>query len=166
MRDTTMHILKTLSGNLALLFAAALFVASSSVFAETGVSDDSSSHNVHDSLGGPGVYLGFLPCEDCKGIKTTLALNKNGTYIFITQYIGKSEREFVEKGRYAWNENNNNIIDLTPRKGGAVQHYLVEQDALTKLDENSEIIGGQNANRYVLKRKEVTGSSEQHGASH
>ncbi|CAG1020719.1 hypothetical protein DOJK_00529 [Patescibacteria group bacterium] len=76
-----------------------------SVFAEEN------EHSQHKNWSG--LYLGFVPCPDCKGVKTTLALNPNGTYQLLTQYVGKSEREIVEKGKFAMDSETKTII-LTP----------------------------------------------------
>ena len=112
------------------------------------------------------MYLGFLPCADCKGIKTTLALNKNKSYIIMSQYVGRSEREFVEKGKFEWSEKPN-VIVLTPKKGGTEkQYYLVEQDSLTKLDQNGDLIGGQHANRYILHRKDLISDPKDQHSGH
>lgn len=142
-----------------MLLMIVLFTGSSPVWAETGV--DSSAHT-QKTLNLSGLYLGFFPCEDCHGIKTTLALNKSGTYVFITQYMGKSDREFVEKGKYALGDNGDTIV-LTPKKGSTTtQQYLIDDDMLIKLDENGERITSDGADRYILKRKDVISSQQKH----
>lgn len=125
--------------------------------------EDSTSHQAHKQQDWPGVYYGFLPCADCVGIKTTLALNKNGSYLTITQYAGKSEREFTEKGRYEWSEQDG-IITLTPRKGGtASQRYLVEANRLIQLDAQGKRVTGELAERYVLRRKDMSETAPSNG---
>ena len=110
----------------------------------------------------PGVYQGFTPCADCFGVKTSLALNKTtSSYILITQFAGKSEREFVEKGKFTVDDNNN-VITLTPRKGTTAQQYLVGDGTLTQLDNNGKPFTGKNADRYVLRRNNVTDSAPSH----
>jgi copper homeostasis protein (lipoprotein) len=110
----------------------------------------------------PGIYYGFLPCADCKGIKTRLGLNKNGTYVFITQYVGKSEREFYEKGKYTWNPDNNTLT-LMPRKDGKIHQWLVGEDVLTQLNEDGQAYIGADAIHYRLHRKdEMDASTQQH----
>lgn len=113
----------------------------------------------------PGVYQGFLPCDDCIGIKTTLGLNKNGSYVLITQNVGKSPRDFVEKGKYSWAEQADTIL-LKPKKAGkTTQLYLVEKDRLIRLDDNGKRHGGKLADRYILRRNDVTetATSPSHG---
>ncbi len=134
----------------------------SPVFAET---TDTNAHHSQNSLDWPGIYYGFLPCDDCKGIKAKLALNKNNTYIFITQYIGKSEREFVEKGKYTEGDNSNTLV-LTPRNSSASRLYLVDENRLIQLDENGNRITGKLADRYILRRNDVTSESPIPHSSH
>jgi uncharacterized lipoprotein NlpE involved in copper resistance len=130
---------------------------------ESTSANHDTSHAAHDNLDWPGMYFGFLPCDDCKGVKTTLGLNKNHSYILITQYIGKSEREFVEKGKFTWGTQERTIV-LTPRKSSATKYFLVGEDMLTQLDENGERFSGEQAHRYILRRTDVTGLSQQHSS--
>lgn len=129
-------------------------------FAETGKAD-TDAHHGHKSLDWPGIYKGLLPCADCYGIKTSLALNKNNTYIMIYQYAGKSPRDYVEKGKFTWGEKENTII-LTPRKGNAVRQYLIGNDTLTELDKDGNLVSGEQASRYVLRRQDVSSEPPSH----
>ncbi len=142
----------------------AFFSSSSPVFSETTETTNDTQHT-EKSLEWPGIYYGFLPCVDCKGIKTTLALNKNNSYLSITQYVGKSEREFVEKGKFAFGDKSNTIV-LTPRKGSATQQYLVGENSLVQLDNKGNRISGELENRYILRRSELegTGSPSSHSS--
>jgi uncharacterized lipoprotein NlpE involved in copper resistance len=148
-------IIKKFPALLLILF----FTGSNAVFAETG---EENAARPTKTLNISGLYLGFFPCEDCHGIKTTLALNKSGTYVYITQYVGKSDREFVEKGKYVLADNGDKIV-LTPKKGSTTeQQYLIDDNMLIKLDENGERITSDGADRYILHRKDVINSPEQH----
>ncbi len=63
--------------------------------------DHSAHENPPDkSLEFHGVFYGFLPCNDCTGIKTTLSLKQKNNYLLVTQYAKESSREFYEKGKY------------------------------------------------------------------
>jgi copper homeostasis protein (lipoprotein) len=144
----------------ALLLIFLAFLACNPVSAETP-SDENATHT-QKKLNLSGLYLGFFPCEDCHGIKTTLALNKSGTYAVYTIYVGKSDREFVEKGRYVVDAAGDKII-LTPKKGSTTeQQYLIDDDMLIKLDENGERITSDGADRYILHRKDVVSSPQEH----
>lgn len=112
-----------------------------------------------------GLYLGFYPCDDCHGIRTTLALNKNNSYVYISIFVGKSDREFVEKGKFTLAENN--TLVLTPRKGSTeVQRYLIDGDMLIKLDEEGNRITKDGADRFILHRKDVISSPQAQHSGH
>ena len=147
-----------------LLLSVALVMGQTPAFAEAAGSAHE-GHHASSSLDWPGLYLGLLPCADCVGIKTSLALNKNNSYILITQYAGKSEREFVEKGKFSWGDKENTIV-LTPKNGSEPHYYEVGKDVLTKLDNHGNRISGKNADSYVLRRTDVTGKTEPSHGGH
>lgn len=140
-----------------------IFSGCNPVFAETVEATDNNTHHAQSGIDWPGIYLGFTPCDDCKGVKTTLALNKNNSYLLITQYIGKSPREIVEKGRFTWGDANNTIV-LTPRDNSTstTRQYFVGENILIELDKNGNRITGKLANRYILRRKDMTQSTPSH----
>lgn len=146
--------MRTLTLPFALLTVIALFLGNTPAFAEEAA-DPHAAHHAQTSIDWPGVYYGFTPCADCKGVKTSLALNGNGSYILMTQNVGKSDREFVEKGKFTWHEDTKTII-LTPRNSPNSRHYLVGEDTLTQLDSNGSLITGKNADGYILRRNEQT----------
>ncbi len=133
------------------------------VFAETAEATDKDAHHAQNSINWPGVYHGFTPCDDCKGVKTTFALNQNGSYILITQYVGKSEREIVEKGKFSWGNQSDTIV-LTPRNSSTTRQYLVGENMLIQLDDNGNRISGKLADRYILRRTDMTKSPSSHSA--
>ncbi len=45
-------------------------------------------------------YTGILPCADCQGIKTKLILNKDKTFLYEQNYLGKSKKPFINSGNY------------------------------------------------------------------
>ena len=137
-----------------------IFSIYSPVFAETG-STDHDAHHVENSMDWPGVYRGFIPCDDCNGIKTSLALNQNNTYILITQYVGKSEREIVEKGKFAPGNTPNTLV-LTPRNSTVTRQYLVGENMFIQLDDNGNRITGKLADRYILRRTDLKQSTPAH----
>ncbi len=137
-----------------------IFAGYSPAFAETAETKEKTEHHAH-SFEWPGIYYGSLPCADCVGIKTQLALNKNNSYVMITQYLGKSEREFVEKGKYTWSNQSNTIV-LTPKNGSTTQQYTVGENTLIQLDANGNRMSGKQADRYILRRTDVTDSTKPH----
>jgi len=113
-----------------------------------------------------GLYLGYFPCNDCKGIRTTLALNSNNTYVYISLYTGKSDREIIEKGRFSMGENGDTLV-LTPKKGSTTtQQYLIDDGMLIKLDENGNRITKDGADGYILKRKDVVKVNDNNHGGH
>lgn len=146
---------------LTVILFSAIFSAYNPVLAETAeTTHKQDAHQAHNNLW-PGIFNGFLPCADCAGIKTSLALNKNNSYVMITQYVGKSPRDFVEKGKFAWNEKNNTII-LTPRKSTSTHQYFVGDEVLIKLDNNGNRITGKLADNYILRKNDVTAEPQSH----
>lgn len=51
-----------------------------------------------------GIYEGTMPCADCEGIKTELHINSDDTYELNTEYLGKKDSQFSEKGKITWDE--------------------------------------------------------------
>lgn len=139
--------------------------ASHPVLAESAEPAAKDEHHQHASQDWPGIYNGLTPCADCIGIKTTLALNKNGSYLLMTQFLGKSEREFTEKGKFAPGEKANTLV-LTPKNGSTSQQYLVEKDALIQLDSNGNRVTGKSADRYILRRNNITDNPPSQHSGH
>ncbi|CAG7856268.1 hypothetical protein MCAMS1_00687 [biofilm metagenome] len=140
-----------------------IYLGCAPVHAET--TDNQNAQQPQTNLNLSGLFLGFYPCSDCQGIRTTLALNKNNTYVYISIYVGKSDREFVEKGKYDIVDNK--TLVLTPRKGSTTtQKYLIEDDMLIKLDEDGERITKDGADGYILKRKDVINTSGSQHSGH
>ncbi len=141
----------------ALLLIIFICLSCNPVFAETASTTD--GQHAQKALNMSGLYLGFYPCSDCQGIRTTLALNNNNSYVYISLYVGKSDREIVEKGKFTLGENGNTLV-LTPKKGSTTtQQYLIEDDMLIKLDEDGNRITKDGADGYILKRKDVVNTS-------
>lgn len=130
--------------------------------AETADNKDKEAHHAQHSREWPGVYNGVTPCDDCYGVKTSLALNKNNSYVLMTQLLGKSPRDYTEKGKFSWSENGDKIL-LTPRDGSTTRQYLVGEKTLTQLDGNGNRYTGKNAEKYVLRRNDITATEPQHG---
>jgi copper homeostasis protein (lipoprotein) len=144
--------MSTLKQRCTLILFIAAFSAYGTVFAETA--EPVHESHAENSLDWSGLYQGFLPCDGCMGIKTTLALNKNNTYLSIIQYVGKSDREIVEKGKFTL-DNANNTILLTPRNSTQTRQYVIGENTLTQLDSTGKRITGDVAERYILKKNEI-----------
>lgn len=146
---------------LAFFLFAAIFSNYNLAFAETA--ETANIHHAQNSVDWPGVYYGFLPCDDCKGIKSTLALNKNNTYILITQNVGQSKREVVEKGKFTSGDKNDTLV-LTSRDGSTTRQYFVGENMLIQLDNNGNRISGKLADRYILRRSDMKESTAPHSS--
>ncbi len=109
-----------------------------------------------------GVFYGFLPCNDCNGIKTTLSLKQNNNYLLVTQPARESSREYYEKGKYSWNDENRTVV-LTPRKGsGTHQYHIEDEGTLVQLSSGGTRMTGDEADRYILRRSDTVKSREVH----
>lgn len=140
-----------------------VFAAFNPVFAESKEPVHHAEHpHEETNIDWPGVYNGFTPCSDCFGVKTTLALNKNNTYLLMTTFAGRSEREFVEKGKYEYNVQNKYLV-LTPRNSEETRLYAVADDALIQLDSKGKYYTGKESDRYVLKRNDIKPTTPSHG---
>lgn len=108
-----------------------------------------------------GVFYGFLPCDDCDGLKMTLSLKQNNNYLLVSQFAKASSREFYEKGKYSWDEKNR-ILVLTPRKDAPVRQFRIEDDStLIQLDSKGAPMAGDQED-YTLRRSDTVKSREVH----
>jgi len=125
--------------------------------------DHSTHQNPTDkSLEFHGVFYGYVPCNDCDGIKMTLSLKQKNNYLLVTQPARDSSKEFYEKGKYSWNDENNTVV-LTPTKGGTVtRHYRIEDEGtLIELDDEG-IPMIHKGERYILERSDSAKTREVH----
>lgn len=109
------------------------------------------SHNAKNSLDYIGVYKGILPCADCQGLDTEIAINENGTFCIKTKYEGKGDKTFELKGNFTWNKTGNMII-LNDVKN-APNKYLVGENTLTQLDMSGRKVTGNLAAEYILSKQ-------------
>lgn len=105
-----------------------------------------------------GIFYGYLPCNDCSGIKTTLSLQQKNNYLLVTQPAKESSREFYERGKYSWDDENRTVV-LTPKKEGSSprRYHIEDEGTLIQLNE-----AGIKMDRYVLQRSDTIKSREVH----
>jgi heat shock protein HslJ len=103
-----------------------------------------------NSLDWDGTYKGVVPCASCEGIKTTLTLNEDLSFVLLTQYLGKSEEVFEVKGTFKWNEAGNTIM-LDGVKD-APNQFFVGENTLIQLDMSGNRITGDLAEKYMLSK--------------
>jgi hypothetical protein len=110
-----------------------------------------------------GIFYGFLPCNNCNGIKATLSLKDNNNYLLVTQPAKESSREFYEKGKYTWDDENSLVL-LTPRdnESNTRQYRIKDDGALIQLSDDGTQVTGEQADRYTLRRSDTVKSREVH----
>lgn len=110
------------------------------------------SHNSENSLDWAGVYEGTTPCADCEGIKTMLELKSDNTYVLSQTYLGDyadDEREFGESGSFTWNDDGSVIV---LKSGDKTIKFKVEENQVRLLDLQGDVIEGDLADLYILKK--------------
>lgn len=115
------------------------------------------THNAKISGDYIGTYKGTLPCVDCQGLETEIAINENSTFSIKIKYQGKGNKVFVQKGNFKWNKKGNIII--FPDVKNAPNHYFVGKNTLTQLDIFGKKTTGNLADEYILS-KQPTNNSE------
>ncbi len=105
-------------------------------------------HTAEYALDYEGVYKGTYPCADCEGIKTTLTLNKDKSFIYETLYLGRKGKSFVYKGNYTVKGNT-----LTIQQDNKPIHFLVGESTVTLLGDDLKPNTGELADFYVLKKQ-------------
>ncbi len=110
-----------------------------------------------------GVFYGFLPCNNCNGIKATLSLKQNNHYLLVTQPAKESSREFFEKGKYSWDDENQAVI-LTPRDTelSKREYRIKDEGTIVQLDDDGKPMTGDDAEKYTLRRSDTVKSREVH----
>ncbi len=171
---------KQLKQNLTLIFIGTLLLALHPAMAATDQADqekllrarvkshqqdtDHAAHltPVDKSLEFHGVFYGYLPCNDCDGIKATLSLKQNNNYLLVTQPAKDSSREFYEKGKYSWNDETHTVV-LTPRNEPTPRQYHIEDEGtLIQLNSDGARMAAGLADRYTLRRSDTVKSREVH----
>lgn len=121
---------------------------------ELSMGDDSAGqvdmHTSEISLDWEGTYEGTLPCADCPGIKTTLTINEDHTYVMEQEYLDRDSKH-SEKGSFDWNENGSDIT-ITSEDGNK-QIFKVGEGRIFFLDQEGKMIEGELADNYVLIKK-------------
>lgn len=111
-----------------------------------------------------GVFYGYLPCheEECAGLKMTLSLKHNGSYLLIVQPARPRNRETFEKGQYVWDDKNAAVF-LTPyNKDKPPRRLAIKSDAtLVYVNNDGSAMPG-NQSAYALERSDTAGNREMH----
>ncbi|MFW5754572.1 MAG: copper resistance protein NlpE N-terminal domain-containing protein [Marinilabiliaceae bacterium] len=107
-------------------------------------------HTSRMSIDWSGTYTGTTPCADCPGIETTVTLNEDKTYRWVSHYLEKGDNLFVEKGKFKWNKDGN-TLSLTS-EDEKERSIGVGENRIFMLDHRGERIRGELANHYTLEK--------------
>lgn len=121
--------------------------ATKQTITETKTTDQ---HTSETSLDWAGTYSGTMPCADCEGIETVVNLNKDETYSMEMTYLGKNVKPFAEKGTFKWSDDGKKIILINDESSETI--FLVGENQITQLDGDGNIITGEIADKFVLKK--------------
>ena len=108
------------------------------------------AHSSRDALDWPGTYIGTTPCADCEGVRTTLTLEREGTFSRERNYLGKSASPMQDAGSFSWDAAGT-VITLALEPDSS-QQYRVAEHRLLHLDRMGLPITGALAGRYVLEQ--------------
>ena len=100
-----------------------------------------------------GIYTGVIPSASGMGINVKFTLNADETYTAEYQYIGKSDEIFTSTGKFRWNTERDTIILDSEKGDGFPPYYKVGENTLTHLDLEGNVITGELADMYVLKKQ-------------
>lgn len=96
-----------------------------------------------------GTYKGTIPAADCPGIDVTLSIGRNMDFHMMYDYLERDSR-FESAGKI--------VLDgdclVTVGDGADSTFYRIEKDALRMLDRDRQVITGDLADMYVLRRAE------------
>lgn len=114
-----------------------------------------------DTVNWAGVYKGTFPCASCEGIKKEITLNTDGTYVEKETYIsnkpGGGEID-VDKGVFTWDATGTKITlvendDVKDADWDDKETYLVSEGQIQALDSDGNVITGELASKYILKKQ-------------
>jgi len=102
-------------------------------------------------------YSGILPCADCKGIETSIALSSDGMFSKHLLYIGRKSKgagtnEFSTTGK--WMLHDMDTVYLTDVKNEPAM-YIRTDSSLIQLDMSGKRITGKLAAKYELKKNAI-----------
>ena len=117
--------------------------------ADSAIAAIPTGDNSQTSVDWAGTYEATLPCADCSGIKTTLVLDKAGTFKLEEEYLEKNHKS-NDEGKFVW-INNGGAIEL---QGKEVKYkYKVGENQLFQLNLDGTPITTTLKEHYVFKKK-------------
>ena len=105
--------------------------------------------SARDSLDWAGIYEGFLPCEDCEGIETSIEIEKNRDYTLSQEFKGRAgDNSLQETGKFEWDKQGN-TISLGERQK---LYFQVSQNYLLQVFKDESKVMGDSAIKYRLTK--------------
>ncbi len=105
--------------------------------------------SARDSLDWAGIYEGFLPCEDCEGIETSIEIEKNRDYTLSQEFKGRAgDNSLQETGKFEWDKQGN-TISLGERQK---LYFKVSQNYLLQVFKDESKVMGDSAIEYRLTK--------------
>ncbi|MCG9910541.1 MAG: META domain-containing protein [Flavobacteriales bacterium] len=113
------------------------------------------AHNAQNALDYLGIYKGNIPEVG----EVQISLYENNLYSYKIIITQNNMPEFIEeKGKYTWSEDGNYIT--LQAQDAAPNTYKVEENRLIWLNEKGEVIQGEDADLYMLKKQTEIGVEE------
>lgn len=97
-----------------------------------------------------GIYKGTLPCADCEGIEVALTLGKDQKATYLTNYLGKADGRFTERGTY---EIKDGILIL--KTDQETLQFAVSENKISLLGQDGKPAEGKLAPYYDLKKMKL-----------
>jgi len=99
-------------------------------------------------------YAGELPCASCSGIDYTIVLRADNTYLERMIYYDHEGSVFIRTGVYQSDEQG--LISLGKEPGYGMNYLIREPGHIRMLDIGGNVIEGELADTYLLKRMKRT----------
>lgn len=116
---------------------------------------------IDKSLDFHGVFYGYLPCNDCNGIKSTLSLKQKNNYLLVTQPAKESSKETYEKGKYEWNEDTHIVVLTAKGTNNKRQYQIKDAGTLILLNSDGSPLS-KKSDDYTLIRSDSAKTREVH----
>jgi len=110
--------------------------------------------NSQTCLSWEGTYSGVTPCADCEGIETKISLKKDNAYQISWKYLDKNDEVYVHEGTFVWDSNSSIITLENVGTNSFPTLYKVCENYLLQLDLNGDVITGEFADMYILRKEQ------------
>ena len=127
-----------------------LFTAVAVLLLMSLISCKTTNNKQENSSDWAGIYTGIIPSAGGEGINVRITLSADETYTIEYRYIGKSDAVFTDKGKFSRNSEGDVVIF---EKEDFPRYYKLGENTLTHLDLEGNIITGELADNYILKKQ-------------